>query len=86
MLNVPQNPGTRPTQTDSEEVRKSYGLLPNRFERAVKRIVRKLGETGILLRKRSGRRNGYTVAGTCPLRRPLEARRSGQDLLAARGG
>ncbi|MFC4453885.1 winged helix-turn-helix domain-containing protein [Deinococcus sonorensis] len=50
-------------------------------ERAVQRILRDLEETGILRRERVGRRNTYTVIGTSPLRHPLEAHRSVQDLL-----
>ncbi len=50
-------------------------------ERAVQRIVRDLEDAGILLRERTGRRNRYTVSGSHPLRHPLEAHRSVQDLL-----
>ncbi|WP_424952773.1 winged helix-turn-helix domain-containing protein [Deinococcus sp.] len=50
-------------------------------ERAVQRIVRELEEAGILRRERLGRRNRYTVVGASPLRHPLEAHRSVQDLL-----
>jgi predicted transcriptional regulator len=50
-------------------------------ERAVQRIVRELEEAGILQRERSGRRNHYTVVGSHPLRHPLEAHRSVQELL-----
>ena len=64
----------RPEETLREVVRQ-VGVT----KRAVKRIVCEFEEAGILLRERSGRRDGYTVAGTCPLRRPLEARRSGRD-------
>ena len=69
-----------------EETLREVTMQVEITERAAKQIVRDLGEADILLRGSSGRRNGYTVAGTCPLRRPLEARRSGQNLLAARGG
>lgn len=50
-------------------------------ERAVQRIVRELEDAGVLRREREGRRNRYHVTGTQPLRHPLEAHRTIQDLL-----
>ena len=50
-------------------------------ERAVQRIVSDLQEAGVLHAERTGRRNRYTVDGNRPLRHPLEAHRSVQELL-----
>lgn len=50
-------------------------------ERAVQRIVMELEEGGMLTRKREGRRNTYEVHGDLPLRHPIEAHCSVNDLL-----
>lgn len=66
----------RPDDT-LREVARRVGIT----ERAVQRIIRELEDAGILQRSRSGRRNTYTVNGAHPLRHPLEAHRSVQELL-----
>jgi len=50
-------------------------------ERAVQRILGDLEAAGYLHRSRTGRRNSYEVDGTLPLRHPLEAHRSAEQLL-----
>jgi DNA-binding Lrp family transcriptional regulator len=50
-------------------------------ERAVQRIVAELVDGGYLTRKKVGRQNTYQIHGEAPLRHPLEAHRSLQDLL-----
>ena len=50
-------------------------------ERAVQRIVGDLEEAGVLTRVREGRRNRYVINAALPLRHPLEAHRSIQELL-----
>jgi DNA-binding transcriptional ArsR family regulator len=42
-------------------------------ERAVQRIVLELEEAGVLVRRREGRRNLYTLHADRPLRHPLES-------------
>lgn len=66
----------RPDET-LREVASRVGIT----ERAVQRIIRDLEEAGIVQRGRSGRRNLYRVNGAHPLRHPLEAHRSVEDLL-----
>jgi DNA-binding Lrp family transcriptional regulator len=50
-------------------------------ERAVQRIVAELEVSGCLKRTRIGRQNEYTIKTEMPLRHPLAAHRSIQDLL-----
>lgn len=50
-------------------------------ERAVQRIVADLVEAGILTRSRDGRRNRYEVHVGQPLRHPIEAHCTINDLL-----
>lgn len=50
-------------------------------ERAIQRIIADLEEGGILSRHRDGRRNHYVVHGDMPLRHPLEAHCTVNDLL-----
>lgn len=50
-------------------------------ERAVQRIVADLQAAGVLTRLRDGRRNRYQINGDLPLRHPLEAHRTVNDLL-----
>ena len=50
-------------------------------ERAVQRIVAELEEGGYLIRTKVGRQNQYSIDGEAPLRHPLEAHRTVQDLL-----
>ncbi len=52
-------------------------------ERAVQRIVADLEEAGVLCRTRDGRRNIYEIRGERPLRHPVEAHRTVDDLIAA---
>lgn len=54
-------------------------------ERAVQRIVADLEEAGYLERHREGRRNQYTIHGERPLRHPIEAHHSLDDLLRSLG-
>jgi DNA-binding Lrp family transcriptional regulator len=50
-------------------------------ERAVQRIVAELEEGGYLKRTKVGRQNEYTIEADAPLRHPLEAHHSLQELL-----
>lgn len=50
-------------------------------ERAAQRIVRELAEAGYLEVHHEGRRNRYTLRADQPLRHPIEAHRSVDDLL-----
>lgn len=50
-------------------------------ERAVQRIVAELEDAGYLTRTKVGRKNEYFIKGDAPLRHPLEAHRSLDDLL-----
>lgn len=52
-------------------------------ERAVQRIVRELTDAGVLRLEKIGRRNRYHVAGQQPLRHPLEAHHTIEDLIRA---
>ncbi len=50
-------------------------------ERAVQRIIHDLEEAGVIRRQKVGRQNQYEVLADRPLRHPIEAHRSIQDLL-----
>jgi DNA-binding transcriptional ArsR family regulator len=50
-------------------------------ERAVHKILAELEEGGYLSRHRDGRRNTYVVHGERPLRHPIEAHRTLDDLI-----
>lgn len=50
-------------------------------ERWVQQIIRELAAAGYISRRRNGRRNEYRVHPQLPLRHPLEAHRSVQDML-----
>jgi hypothetical protein len=50
-------------------------------ERAVQKIVADLEAGGVLIRKREGRRNRYTIRPDVPLRHPIEAHCHVGDLL-----
>jgi DNA-binding Lrp family transcriptional regulator len=50
-------------------------------ERWVQQIIRELAASGYISRRRNGRRNEYLVHPQLPLRHPLEAHRSVQDML-----
>ncbi len=52
-------------------------------ERAVQKIIAELEAGGVLAREREGRRNRYTIHGNQPLRHPVEAHRSLNDLIRA---
>lgn len=52
-------------------------------ERAVQKIIAELEAASILARERDGRRNRYTIHGHLPLRHPVEAHRSLNDLIRA---
>ena len=51
-------------------------------ERAVQRIIADLEEGGVIRREKVGRRNHYFIIGDQPLRHPVEAHRTIDDLLA----
>lgn len=55
-------------------------------ERAVLRILGELEAAGYVRVTREGRRNRYAVRGGAPLRHPLEAHRTVDDLLALVAG
>lgn len=50
-------------------------------ERAVQRIISDLEEGGVIRREKIGRQNHYAIIGDQPLRHPIEAHRSIDDLL-----
>jgi len=50
-------------------------------ERAVMRIIGELDEGGVITRTREGRRNHYTITGDLPLRHPVEAHCTVDDLI-----
>lgn len=50
-------------------------------ERAVQRIIADLEEGGVIRREKVGRQNHYAIIGDRPLRHPIEAHRSINDLL-----
>lgn len=50
-------------------------------ERAVQKIVHELEEGGVLVRKKVGRRNRYTIKEGRSLRHPVEGHRRVRDLL-----
>jgi hypothetical protein len=52
-------------------------------ERAIQKIIAELEAGAILGRERTGRRNRYTIEGQLPLRHPVEAHRTVNDLIAA---
>lgn len=55
-------------------------------ERAVQRIVTDLAKSGLVDRRREGRRNLYTLRRSERLRHPLESHRTVGDLLDTFGG
>lgn len=57
---------------NSESVLRDVAIQVGITERAVQRIVTDLEEAGYLKRKRTGRRNSYTLALSKPLRHPVE--------------
>lgn len=59
------------------EVAQKVGIT----ERAVQKIVLELEEGGVLIRKRVGRRNHYTIKEGRSLRHPVEGHRQVKDLL-----
>ena len=59
------------------EVARAVGIT----ERAVQRIVADLVESGLVIRKRQGRRNVYEFALNQPLRHPLEAHRTVEEVM-----
>jgi DNA-binding MarR family transcriptional regulator len=67
----------RQSNTTLRDVAVQVGIT----ERAVQRIVRELEDAEVLRRERDGRRNRYQVLANLPLRHPLEAHRTVQDLL-----
>lgn len=50
-------------------------------ERAVQRILADLEDAGVLRRIRRGRRNHYEIDGSQPLRHPIEANHTVDELL-----
>ncbi len=67
----------RDTDTRVRDIAAQVGIT----ERAVQRILVELVEGGVLEKERRGRRNHYVIAGTMPLRHPLEANKCIGDLL-----
>ncbi len=59
------------------DVAEQVGIM----ERAVQRIVQELEESGVITRRRQGRRNSYKVHSRGHLRHPLEGHCSVGDLL-----
>ncbi|MBB6430516.1 helix-turn-helix transcriptional regulator [Algisphaera agarilytica] len=53
----------------------------NITERAVQKIVADLEAAGIVTREKEGRRNHYTIHRNQPLRHPVEAHRTVDDLI-----
>lgn len=50
-------------------------------ERAVQRIIADLEDGGVIRREKIGRQNHYAIIGDQPLRHPIEAHKSIDDLL-----
>ena len=63
------------------EIAKAVGIT----ERAVQRILGELEEAGVILRRRQGRRTHYEIDGELPLRHPIEADHSVDELLRLAG-
>ena len=51
-------------------------------ERAAQRIVQELVDAGCVEVERIGRRNSYRICGDLPLRHPIEAHRTVEELVA----
>jgi DNA-binding transcriptional regulator PaaX len=54
-------------------------------ERAVQRILGELEAAGVILRRRNGRRTHYEIDGELPLRHPVEADHTIEELLSLAG-
>ena len=59
------------------EIAQAVGIT----ERAVQRILGELEEAGVISRRRNGRRTHYEIDGELPLRHPVEAEHSIDELL-----
>lgn len=59
------------------EIAQAVGIT----ERAVQRILGELEEAGVISRSRKGRRTHYEIDGDLPLRHPVEAEHSIDELL-----
>ena len=59
------------------EIAQAVGIT----ERAVQRILGELEEAGAISRQREGRRTHYAIHGDLPLRHPVEAEHSVDELL-----
>ena len=67
----------RDPDTRLRDVAEQVGIT----ERAVFKIVGELEESGVITRRREGRRNHYEIDGTAKLRHPLESDRRVGSLL-----
>ena len=63
------------------EIAQAVGIT----ERAVQRILGELEEAGVISRRRQGRRTHYEIDGELPLRHPVEADHSVDELLRLAG-
>lgn len=63
------------------EIAQAVGIT----ERAVQRILGELEEAGVISRLRKGRRTHYEIDGELPLRHPVEAEHSVDELLRLAG-
>ena len=63
------------------EIAQAVGIT----ERAVQRILGELEEAGVISRRRQGRRTHYEIDGELPLRHPIEADHSVDELLRLAG-
>ena len=63
------------------EIAQAVGIT----ERAVQRILGELEEAGVISRRRQGRRTHYEIDGELPLRHPIEAHHSVDELLRLAG-
>jgi DNA-binding transcriptional ArsR family regulator len=59
------------------EIAQAVGIT----ERAVQRILGELEDGGVISRQREGRRTHYAIHGDLPLRHPVEAEHSVDELL-----
>jgi len=63
------------------EIAQAVGIT----ERAVQRILGELEAAGVILRRRNGRRTHYEIDGELPLRHPVEADHTIEELLSLAG-
>jgi len=63
------------------EIAQAVGIT----ERAVQRILGELEAAGVISRRRNGRRTHYEIDGELPLRHPVEADHTIEELLSLAG-